>query len=88
MSVTLGPELEAQIQRRIDDGAYNDAREVVQRAMELLEQREKLEHLRALLAEGEEGEGELFTPELMKQINRDADEMLRQGIEPNPVVCP
>jgi len=88
MSVSLGPDLEAQIQRRVDDGPYNDAREVVQRAMELLEQREKLEHLRALLAEGEEGEEFLLTPELMAEINREADEMVRQGIEPNPAVCP
>jgi hypothetical protein len=44
--------------------------------------------LRALIVEGEEGEGVPWTPELMKQLSREADERYRRGEQPNPDVCP
>jgi hypothetical protein len=35
-----------------------------------------------------EGKGVPWTPELKKQLSREADEMYWRGEEPNPDVCP
>ncbi len=88
MSLVLSPKIEAIVHQKVDAGLYEDADAAVQKAFELLDQRDRVERLRALIREGEEGEEFLLTPELMEEINREADEMLRQGIEPDPVVCP
>ena len=92
MSVTLTPETGAMIQQRIDSGRYDDANEVVQEALRLLNERDRLEHLRSLVAVGLEaaqrGEAAEFTPEFLADIDRRADEWFRQGIEPAPDVCP
>ena len=92
MSVTLTPKLEAMIRERVESGRYHDATEVIHEAMRRLEEHERLEHLRALLEVGrqEELRGELitYTPELMDEIYREAEEMLLRGEEPNPDVCP
>lgn len=92
MSVALPPELEAKIRERVDSGRYGDASEVIGDAMRLLEERERSEHLNALLAIGLEQakRGELvdFTPELFEEIDRRVDEMIRRGVNPDPDVCP
>ena len=92
MTVTLTPELEVMIQQRVASGRYNDASEVVREALRLLEEHEKMEHLRSLLAIGLEQarRGELveFTPELMEDIRRRAHERFLRGEEPDPDVCP
>lgn len=92
MSVTLTPRLEAKIRERVESGRYSDASEVVEDALQLLEERERSEHLNALLAVGLEQarRGELipFTPEMFDEIDRRVDEMILRGEEPNPDVCP
>lgn len=88
MSVTLTPEIEAILQRKVNEGLYADAESALERAVALLDYQDKLERLRALIREGEEGESIPWTPELMDQLSREADEMIRLGIEPNPDVCP
>jgi antitoxin ParD1/3/4 len=92
MNVSLTPELEAIIQERVESGRYSSANEVVRQALRLLEEHERLEHLRALLAIGEadERQGNLieYTPELMDDIYREAEELFRRGAEPDPDVCP
>jgi antitoxin ParD1/3/4 len=92
MNVSLTPQLEAMIRKRVESGRYNNASEVVREALRLLEERERLEHLRSLLAVGLEqaSRGELveFTPELMEDIHRRAGERLRRGEQPKPDVCP
>jgi antitoxin ParD1/3/4 len=92
MNVSLTPELEAMIRQRVESGRYNNASEVVRDALRHLEEYEREEHLRALLAVGLEQaqRGELveFTPELMGEIDREAEEMCRRGEEPDPDVCP
>lgn len=50
IDVTLTPEVGAMTHMRVESGRYNDASEAVQAALDLLEEREKLEHLRSLLA--------------------------------------
>lgn len=92
MSVTLPPEVEAKILERVESGRYGDAGEVVSDAMLLLEERERSEHLNALLAVGLEQarQGELveFTPEWVAELDRRVEERLLSGEELNPDVCP
>lgn len=89
MSVTLTPELEDQILRKVDAGLYRDPETVLREALRLLdEQDRRLQRLRAAIAKGEEGDDIPWTPELMEQLTREAEEMVRQGIEPDPDVCP
>ena len=92
MNVSLTPQLEAMIRQRVESGRYNSASEVVREALRLLEERDRLEHLRSLIAVGvaEAERGELidFTPELMDQIARRAKERIRRGEAPDPDVCP
>jgi antitoxin ParD1/3/4 len=74
----LTPQLEAMIRERVASGRYNNASEVVREALHLLDERDRLERLRSLLAVGLEDErrGELveFTPELLEDIYRRAEE--------------
>jgi antitoxin ParD1/3/4 len=92
MNVSLTPELEAMIRQQVDFGRYNNASEVVREALRLLDEHQRVQHLRSLLAVGLEqaqrGEFVEFTPELMKDIHRRAEERFRRGEEPNPDVCP
>lgn len=92
MSVTLPPELEAKIRERVDSGRYGEASEVIDDAMRLLEERERSEHLNALLEVGRQDElrGDLvtLTPELFEEIDRRVEEMFLRGEEPDPDVCP
>jgi antitoxin ParD1/3/4 len=92
MNVSLTPQLEAMIRQRVASGRYNNASEVVREALRLLEERDRLEHLRSLIAVGvaEAERGELidFTPELMDEIARRAKERIRRGEAPDPDVCP
>ena len=92
MNVSLTPQLEATIHERVESGRYASASEVVREALRLLEERERLEHLRSLLQVGleEAQRGELieFTPELMEEIAQRARERVQRGEEPDPDVCP
>jgi antitoxin ParD1/3/4 len=92
MNVSLTPQLEAMIRQRVESGRYNNASEVVREALRLLEEHERLQHLRSLLAVGLEDErrGELveFTPEWIEGLDRRVEERFRRGDEPNPDVCP
>jgi hypothetical protein len=51
-----------------------------------------LQRLRASLVEAdaeiERGEDVEWSPELIERLNREADEMFKQGIQPDPDVCP
>jgi antitoxin ParD1/3/4 len=92
MNVSLPPQVEAMIRERVHSGRYNNASEVVREALRLLEERERLDHLRSLVAVGLEQaqRGELieWTPELMDEIDRRAEEPFLRGEEPDPDVCP
>jgi antitoxin ParD1/3/4 len=92
MNVSLTPELEAMIRQQVDSGRYNNASEVVRAALRLLDEHQRVQHLRSLLAVGLEQaqRGELveFTPELLEDIARRAKERFLRGEEPDPDVCP
>lgn len=93
MAIHLPPDLEAEIRRKIEDGRFPDAAEVVREAMRLLDDQERQEaSLQAKLQVGidqlERGEGAEWTPELMARLGREADEMHRRGEQPDSDVCP
>jgi antitoxin ParD1/3/4 len=92
MNVSLTPQLEDMVRRKVDSGLYNNASEVVREALRLLDNRDRLQRLRESLIEAEQeierGEGEQWSPALMERLNREGDEMYRSGIRPDPDVCP
>lgn len=92
MNVSLTPQLEAMIRQQVESGRYNNASDVVGEGLRLLEEHERVQHLRSLLAVGLEDErrGDLveFTPEWIEGLNRRVEERFRRGDEPNPDVCP
>lgn len=91
MTLTVTPDTEKRIQPWIESGRYSTADAVIRAALQLLEERH-LDALRAKLQSGidqlDRGEGIPFTPELVAQMRRDAEERLRRGESPNPDVCP
>lgn len=93
MAIQLPTDLEERIQQKVASGQYDDPPAVIRAAMRLLDSRDqRLEHLRASVAEGlaaiERGEGIVWTPELMDELEREADERIRLGLQPKPDVCP
>ncbi len=52
MNASLTPELEAKIRQQADSGRYNNASEVVREALRLLDEQQRVQHLRSLLAVG------------------------------------
>ena len=91
MTVTLPPEVEAQIRNWIESGQYPDADAVPSDALRLSEEREyeRFLRVRELVRAGfESGEAVELTPELMDEIEREAEEAFRRGEQPSPHVCP
>ncbi|MGH2534985.1 MAG: type II toxin-antitoxin system ParD family antitoxin [Thermomicrobiales bacterium] len=88
MQIVLDPKTEALIRAKVEMGLYADADEALREAVRLLDERDRLRHLRALLAVGVEqaDRGELidFTPEVLDEISREADELYRRGVQPDP----
>jgi antitoxin ParD1/3/4 len=92
MSVTLSPRAEALIREKVAAGPYRSADEVIEAALDALDERERLAQLRAMLQVGidqlDRGEGMPFTPQLLDEIEREAAEAYRRGEQPRPEVCP
>jgi antitoxin ParD1/3/4 len=93
MAIQIPSDVEATIRAKVESGQYQDETDVLRTAMRLLEARdERISDVRALIAVGLEslgrGEGVELTPELMNEIDREADEMIAHGLQPNPDVCP
>ena len=91
MTVQLSPRVEAQIERLIASGRYADAGDVIDEAVRLLAEREhdRFLQLQVLVREGfESGEAVELTPELMDDLEREAEEAYQRGEKPSPHVCP
>ena len=91
MSIQLPPQAEALIREKVKNGLYANAEEAIEAAVQLLDDHDRrlqVRRLRAAIAEGEEGDVLPWTPELLVQLTREADEMHRRGETPNPDVCP
>ena len=92
MEITLTPETEAVVRQKVVDGKFASAAEVVQAAVRLLDDQDRLEYLRRLVDEADQQVREAktleWTPELRQRLRAEAEEMVRQGIPPDPDVCP
>ena len=92
MNVTLSPQLEALVQSKVDSGRYSDANEVIREALELLDEQEHTERLRAALAIGfdqlERGAEIAYTPESRATILQEVRKMAASGQKPKADVCP
>ena len=85
MSLTIvEPSIEERIQRQIDSGRFADASEVMTKALDVLENEQKLRVLRELIDEADESvaRGEVYekTPTFWDEILAEADEDDRLGI--------
>lgn len=93
MTIQFPADVEADILQLVERGQYHDADEALRTAVALLKERtRRLEWLRNAIAETdaqiERGEFYVMTPELMDEIEREAEEMVRRGEMPSPDVCP
>lgn len=92
MTVTLDPQLAAVIRQKVDAGLYPTTDEALREAVRLLDEHDRRRRLRALLAVGVEqaDRGELieYTPELLNEISREAEESFLRGETPDPDVTP
>lgn len=84
MQVDLDPHVEALIRDKVASGRYHDSSEVVRDAVLLMEARDqRLQRLRAEVAIGvgqiERGELIDFTPDLLDELDREAEENARTG---------
>jgi antitoxin ParD1/3/4 len=94
MTLTLPPDIAAIIQAKVESGRYDDADEVMREALAALEahEQEKMERFLAAIAIGDEqiarGETIEWDPNTMDEIWADALEDFRNGVKPDPDVCP
>jgi len=92
MTVQLEVESADLIQQKVASGRYRDAAAVIREALDALEERERLQRLRALVADGfasaEEGDLVELTPELMEEPVPEGEELDRLGQPIDPDVCP
>ncbi len=93
MAIQLPPQVEELIEAQVASGRYADAGEVIAAGVRLLDEQDRqVAHLRSLLIVAEEetarGEVDEWTPALRQRIRHEAEEMARQGMTPDPDVCP
>lgn len=84
MTLQLPADVEARVREKVARGEFSDEDAVIREAMRLLDEREhELAHLRGMLQTGlthpDQGDGVPFTPELVAQMRRDAEERFRRG---------
>lgn len=84
MNVTLSSKYEAMLRRKVDAGQFESMSEVVEEALRQMEERDKLERLKAAIDVGYQqhlrGEFRELTPALVEEMNRQADEEERLGL--------
>jgi len=92
MNVSLTPQLEEIVRKKVESGLYGSASEVVREAIRLMDYQDRLNKLRADIAEAdaefERGEFFVESPEFWASVEAEAERMEREGVEPNPDVCP
>lgn len=92
MQIALSRESEELIRQQVDAGVYEDASELIEAALKLLYDPQRSAALKAAveagIKEAEDDEGVEFTPELMEEIRREVEQLVREGHIPNPEVCP
>ena len=92
MPIQLTPETEALIREQVESGRYATADQVIDEALQALDERDRLRRLRASLIEAEaeiaRGEGVELRPELMDEIEREAEAAYQRGQTPSSDVRP
>ena len=93
MTMQLPADVEARVREKVARGEFSDADAVIREAMRLLDERERqLVQLRDMLQIGinqlDQGEGVPFTPTLVAQMRKDAEERFQRGERANPHVGP
>ena len=91
MRITLTPEVQAQIQDRIERGRYPNADAVIVKALEVLDAQEHARLLKTrelVLAGLNSGPGEELTEELWDRLEQEAEEAYQRGEKPSAHVCP
>ena len=94
MTINVPTDVEAKIRQKVSSGRYGSEVDVLRDALDALDRRDhdRFLLLRAKVREGfelaEQGGLVDVTPELFDELEREADEMARQGKLPNPDVCP
>jgi antitoxin ParD1/3/4 len=93
MSLRMPADVEERILQLVENGHFRGADEALRKAVQLLDDHEqRLQWLRAAVAAADEqierGEGIPYTPELLEEIDREVDELIRRGHKPSPDVCP
>jgi antitoxin ParD1/3/4 len=88
MGIRLTADVETIVRQKVESGLYPSADEVLREALRLLDEHDRLRWRRAALAEGEEGEGVEYTPELMERIRANAIRRWKAGEKPSPDVLP
>ncbi len=86
MDVTLSAKIEAKIRQKAESGLYHSTEEVIDEALRLLDEHERLQSLRAKIAEGNESEAIPFTPEMRAESSERAKRRARAGERPSPDV--
>ena len=83
MSIQLSPEAEALVRQLVERGDYDDPEAVVDEALRVLMERDKLERLKELIAIGDEqdarGQVVPWNPEFLDRLKREAAEDVRLG---------
>lgn len=92
-SVSLGKHFTEFIREQVESGRYNTASDVIRASLRLMEEREqKLEWLRAEIAKAvedfEQGRYREMDDNFWDDLNREVDERIARGEEPNPDVLP
>ena len=84
MGIMLDPRLEEMVYEKVGSGRYADATAVVAEALRLLDERDRLDRLRAAVdaAEAEIERGEFIdsTPDFFDQLKREARQAARDGL--------
>ena len=93
MAISVPADIEARIRDKVERGEFADVGEVMREAMRLLDEQDRhLAWLRGVLRSGldqlDRGEGVPFTPALVAEMRRDADERFARGERPKPDVVP
>jgi putative addiction module CopG family antidote len=83
MSIQLSPEAEALVRQLIERGDYDDPEAVVDEALRVLIERDKLERLKELIAIGDEQAAREqvvpWTTDFLDRLKREAAEDIRLG---------
>ncbi len=84
MNISLHPRWAALVRKKIESGRFTDASAVVEEALRLLDERDRLDRLRVAVdvaaAEIERGEVVEWTPDFFDRLKQEAAEATRRGL--------